>query len=381
MPSVLPGSPADDGFRMPAEWERHDRTYLVWPERCDNWRSGGKPAQAAWVRLATAIAAAEPVTVLASAGQWRNARNRLPREVQVVEASTDDAWVRDSGPTFVVDDLGGRRAVDWAFNAWGGVRGGLYFPWDRDDVLGHKIAELEGADCHQPPIVMEGGSFDVDGEGTLLTTEECLLNPNRNPDLSREDIEAVLRGMLGVRKIIWLPRGVYLDETDGHVDNLARFVAPGVVVLTWTHDQSDPQYERSAEALEVLRSTADARGRELQVALLHQPGPLHATLAEVEDLDVIEGSRPRLAGERLAGSYVNSYLGNGLVVVPVFDDRHDAAALEAYRGLLPGRKVVPVPGREILLGGGNVHCITQQVPSVRGVAVSTHRDADPYSGG
>ena len=368
MPTVLFGGPSEDGFRMPAEWEPHDGCYLVWPERPDNWRAGGKPAQAAWVRLASSIAAAEPVTVLASARQWRNARTRLPASVRVVEATTDDAWVRDSGPTFVVDDLGDRRAVDWAFNAWGGLRGGLFFPWDSDDVLGHKIAELEGADCYQPPVVMEGGSFDVDGDGTLLTTEECLLNPNRNPELSREQIEDVLRSSLGVRRIIWLPRGVYHDETDGHVDNMARFVAPGVVVLTWTHDESDPQYERSAEALEILRSSKDARGRDLQVALLHQPGPLHVTEEEVSDLDVVEGSRPRLPGERLAGSYVNCYLGNGIVVVPVFGDRHDDAALDSYRRLLPDRTVVPVPGREILLGGGNVHCVTQHVPSALGAS-------------
>ncbi|HEX2809842.1 MAG TPA: agmatine deiminase, partial [Kineosporiaceae bacterium] len=285
----------------------------------------------------------------------------------VVEATTDDAWVRDSGPTFVVDDLGGRRAVDWGFNAWGGLRGGLFFPWDSDDLLGQKIAELEGADCYQPKLVMEGGSFDTDGDGTLLTTAECLLDPNRNSDLSQDRIEARLRDHLGVEQVIWLPRGVHLDETNGHVDNLARFVGPGVVVLTWTHDTSDPQYERSAEALEILRSTRDARGRTLQVVLMHQPGPLHATADEVADLDLVEGSRPRLPGERLAGSYVNCYLGDGIVVVPVFGDRHDAPALQAYQDLLPGREVIPVPGRELLLGGGNVHCVTQQVPAARSV--------------
>lgn len=365
MPAVLPGTPREDGFHQPAEWEPHDGCYLVWPERPDNWRSGAKPAQAAWVQLVTAIAAFEPVTVLASAGQWRNARARLPRDVRVVETRTDDAWVRDTGPTFVVDGRGGRRAVDWAFNAWGGLRGGLFFPWDADDVLGHKIAELERADCYQPPVVMEGGSFDVDGEGTLLTTEECLLNPNRNPGLDRPAIETHLRDMLGVERVVWLPRGVHDDETDGHVDNMARFVAPGVVVLTWTDDRDDPQYERSAEALDVLSRTPDARGRELEVVRLHQPGPLHATADEVADLDVVAGSRPRLAGERLAGSYVNCYLANDGAVVPVFGDPADEAALEAYRRLLPSRKVVAVPGREILLGGGNVHCVTQQVPSAR----------------
>jgi agmatine deiminase len=363
MPAVLAGTPAGDGYRMPAEWEPHDGCYLVWPERPDNWRSGAKPAQAAWVRLAEAIATRERVTVLASARQWRNARSRLPAAVRVVEAATDDAWVRDSGPSFVVDGHGGRRAVDWAFNAWGGLRGGLYFPWDSDDVLGHKIAELEGADCYQPPLVMEGGSFDTDGEGTLLVTEECLLNPNRNPDLDRDQIEGYLRSHLGVERVIWLPRGVHLDETDGHVDNFARFAAPGVVVLTWTAEKSDPQYERSAEAWEILHGTTDARGRGLRVVRLHQPGPLHATAGEVADLDVVAGSRPRLAGERLAGSYVNCYLGNGVVVVPVFGDPHDEAALGTYAELLPGRRILPVPGREILLGGGNVHCVTQQVPS------------------
>jgi agmatine deiminase len=362
MPEILRSTPAADGYRMPAEWEPHDGCYLVWPERGDTWRLGGKPAQAAWGCLAEALAASEPVTVLASAGQWANARARLPGSVRVVEASTDDAWVRDSGPTFVIDGAGGRRAVDWAFNAWGGLRGGLFFPWDRDDVLGHKIAELEGADCYQPAVVMEGGSFDVDGEGTLLTTQECLLNPNRNPDLDLEQIEEVLRSHLGVTRVIWLPRGVYEDETDGHVDNFARFVGPGRVVLTWTDDRADPQYERSAEALEILRAATDAQGRELQVELLHQPGPLALTDDEAAGLDLGTGARPRRAGDRLAGSYVNSFLATSAVVVPVFDDEHDADALRAHAALFPDREVVPVPGREILLGGGNVHCITQQVP-------------------
>jgi agmatine deiminase len=282
----------------------------------------------------------------------------------VVDATTNDAWVRDSGPTFVTDGDGGLRAVDWRFNAWGGLRGGLFFPWDDDDVLGQKIAELEGADCYQPPIVMEGGSFDVDGEGTALTTSECLLNPNRNPELTQGEIERWLCEHLGLEKILWLPRGVFLDETDGHIDNLARFVAPGVVVLTWTHDTTDPQYERSAEALDVLRSGTDARGRPLEVVLLHQPGPLVIAAHEAAGIDVVPGTHRRSAGERMAGSYVNAYIGNDVVVVPVFDDPHDEAALATYAALFPGRRVVPVPGREILLGGGNVHCVTQQVPSV-----------------
>jgi agmatine deiminase len=363
MPSVQPGTPRADGFRMPAEWEPHDGCYLVWPERQDNWRLGGKPAQAAWVTLAAAIATGERVTVLVSAGQWHNARHRLPPPVRVVEMSNDDAWVRDTGPTFVVDGARRRRAVHWDFNAYGGFRGGLFFPWDADAAVGGKIAELEDADAYRPGLVMEGGSFDVDGLGTLLTTEECLLNPNRNPDLTREEIERHLADQLAVDTIVWLPRGVHLDETDGHVDNFARFAAPGVVILTWTDDTEDPQHEGSAEALDILSHAKDARGNALEIVKLHQPGPLHLTAEEAQGVDAVAGTQPRNAGDRLAGSYVNSYLGNGIAVVPVFDDPHDDAALDTYRRLLPGRRVIPVPGREILLGGGNVHCVTQQVPS------------------
>jgi agmatine deiminase len=352
-------TPRAAGFRMPAEWEPHSGCYLVWPERPDNWRLGAKPAQAAWIAVVEAIAAGDPVTVLTSYGQWPNARARLPKSVRLVETSTNDSWVRDTGPAFLVDDRGALAAVDWAFNAWGGLVSGLFFPWDADDIAGSKIAELERVPYWTSDVVLEGGSIDVDGQGTLLTTEECLLNPNRNPELSRADLEGVLSDYLAVDKVIWLPLGVVEDETDGHVDNFARFVAPGVVVLTWTDDRSDPQYARSAAALEVLEKSADARGRSFEVVKLHQPGPLFAAAEEAETLDLVEGSRPRLAGDRLAGSYVNCYLGNGIVVVPTFDDPHDEAAVQAYEKLFPDREVLQVPGREILLGGGNVHCITQ----------------------
>jgi agmatine deiminase len=362
MVHALASTPREDGFRMPAEWEPHAGCYLVWPERPDNWRLGAKPAQRAFARVAEAIAEAEPVTVLVSAAQYVNARERLPLHVRVVEMSTNDSWVRDTGPSFVVNGSGELRAVSWRFNAWGGLRGGLYFPWDADDMVGPKVSDLERVQRYLPDLVLEGGSIDVDGEGTVLTTEECLLNANRNPDLSREEIEEVLRTHLGASSIIWLPRGVHLDETDGHIDNFARFAAPGVVTLTWTDDRDDPQWEISNEALEILERAVDAEGRPLQVVKLHQPGPITITAEEAAGVDAVPGVQRRTEGERLAGSYVNSYIGNGIVVLPVFDDPHDAAAIATYEQLFPGRRIIPVPGREILLGGGNVHCITQQVP-------------------
>ena len=315
---------------MPAEWEPHAGCYLIWPERSDSWRLGAKPAQAAFARVVEAIADSEPMTVLVSTAQFSHARGRLPRHVRVVEMSTNDAWVRDTGPTFLVDARGELRAVSFRFNAWGGLRGGLYFPWDADDLVGPKVCDLERVQHYLPDLVLEGGAIDVDGEGTLLTTQECLLNANRNPDMSRDQIEESLRDHLGVETIIWLPRGVYLDETDGHVDNFCRFVAPGTVVLTWTDDVDDPQHEISREALQVLEDSRDAHGRRLEVVRLHQPGPLTMTAEESAGVDHVPGSHPRVAGHRLAGSYVNSYVGNGIVVVPVFDDPHDAAALAAY---------------------------------------------------
>lgn len=365
MVRTLESTPAADGYRMPAEWAHHSGCWLVWPERPDNWRLGGKPAQAAFTRVAAAIAETEPVTVAVSARQFDNARSELPDSVRVVEMTNDDSWMRDIGPTFVVNDAGDVRGVDWDFNAWGGLVDGLYFPWAADDAVARKVLEIEGDDRYKAPLVLEGGSIDVDGEGTVLVTEECLLSAGRNPDLTREEIEGHLRDHLGVQVVVWLPFGVYLDETNGHVDNFCRFVEPGKVMLTWTEDETDPQYERSAAALAVLESARDARGRAIEVVKIHQPGPVFITEDESRGVDSVEGTLPREAGDRLAGSYVNSYIGNDVVVLPLFDDPHDDAAVAAYTELFAPRRVVTVPGREILLGGGNVHCITQQVPSGR----------------
>jgi len=355
-------TPAADGFRMPAEFEPHDGCWMIWPERTDNWRLGAKPAQEAFAAVASAIAASEPVTMVVSDAQFENARATLPPEVRVVEVSSDDAWMRDCGPTFLVDGEGGRRGVDWRFNAWGGTEGGLYFPWDRDDRVAAKVLEIEGADRYRAPIVLEGGAIHVDGEGTVLTTEECLLNPNRNPELSKEQIERVLLDHLGTEKVVWLGAGVYEDETDGHVDNIACFARPGVVLLTWTDDEDDPQNRISRDARERLEAATDARGRPLEVVLLPSPGPLQISAEEAEGVDAGEGTQPRRAGDRMAASYVNFYLGNSRIVCPLLDPRHDDEATAILGRTFPDREVVGVPAREILLGGGNIHCITQQVP-------------------
>ncbi|TLN15424.1 agmatine deiminase, partial [bacterium] len=281
-----------------------------------------------------------------------------------IELSNNDSWIRDCGPTFVNN---GKevRAVDWDFNAWGGLVGGLYFPWDLDDLVARKVADVERVDRYKAPLVLEGGSIHVDGEGTLLTTEECLLNENRNPQLSQAEIEAYLQQYLNIEKILWLGKGIYNDETNGHVDNICCFIRPGVVALSWTDDKDDPQYEISMDAYERLRHATDARGRKLEIHKIYQPGPIYISEEESGGVDAVEGTLPRQAGDRLAGSYVNFYMVNGGAVVPVFNDPHDAAALDTLQKLMPERKVVAVYAREILLGGGNIHCITQQQPAAK----------------
>jgi agmatine deiminase len=356
-------TPAADGFHMPAEFEPHSGCWMLWPERPSNWRLGAKPAQAAFAAVATAIATGEPVTVGASRAQFVHARAMLPDAIRVVELSSDDAWMRDVGPTFVVNRRGVVRGVDWVFNAWGGINGGLYFPWDQDDLVARKVLEIEGRDRYRAPLVLEGGAIHVDGEGTLITTEECLLDPNRNAHLDRGQIEILLHEYLGVTNVIWLGKGVVDDETDGHVDNLCCFARPGEVVLTWTDNKRDPQYRVSLDAYERLSQARDAQGRRLKIHKLQQPGPLYRTQKEAHDIDVVDGAKPRPLRERLAGSYVNFYIANSTVIVPLLDPRHDRAALRTIARIFPERRVIGVQAREILLGGGNIHCITQQVPA------------------
>lgn len=358
---------------MPAEWELHAQTWMGWPVREDNWREKAVHAQRAFVEVATAISEFEPVTVCAIADQWENARSQLPPSVRVVEMSMDDAWFRDTGPTFVVrnkvetetERIREVAGIKWTFNAWGGRLGGCYDDWTHDDLIARKILDAERIPQFRNHMVLEGGSIHVDGEGTCLTTEECLLNPNRNPNLNKEEIEEQLKFYLGVQKVIWLPRGLYGDDdTNGHIDNICCFIKPGVVLLHWVDDVKDEQHERSVEAFEVLSQAKDAKGRSLTIVKIQAPAPLSFTLEEVSGL-VQKNAVVRYEGHRLAASYVNFFIANGGIIAPAFGDLvADKAAEEALRAAFPSHKVVMIQSaREILLGGGNIHCITQQQPA------------------
>lgn len=361
---ITDSTPKADGFYMPSELAPHRCTYILWPQREDNWRNNADPAQAAFKQVIETIAKYEPVIVGTNQSQYLNLVEMNIPNVQIVEISNNDSWIRDTGATFVVNNRGDMRAVDWKFNAYGGLVNGLYFPWDFDDYISPKMAAIEKVDYyHLLDFVLEGGSVHSDGEGTILTTEECLLDEGRNPSMSKEQIEEMLKEYLGAEKVLWIPQGIYMDEdTNGHVDNICQFVAPGKVVLAWEDNTDDPQHERSRKALEYLESVTDARGRKLEIVKIHVPNPVLITAEESQGVDVVEGTFPRKEGDRLPASYINYYNCNGAIILPVFNDPHDQEAIDTLQALFPDRAIEPIYARELLLGGGNIHCITQQVP-------------------
>ncbi|GAA1193782.1 agmatine deiminase [Kitasatospora gansuensis] len=329
-------------FRMPAEWTEHEACLMAWPTRADLWGETFEEAKREYSQVARAIAEFEPVTMVARPGQGEEARALCGEGVEVVELPLDDSWFRDSGPIFVLGPDGQRAGVDFRFNSWGEK----HFPWDTDDKIAARLLERLGVERIDSRMILEGGAITVDGEGTLITTEQCLLHPNRNPGMSKQEIEAELRSKLGVSTVIWLPFGGLLDtETDGHVDGVCAFVAPGKVVVQLPSDPAHPDYERMRANRAVLEAAVDARGRKLEIVDLPQSAFLE------------------VGGKHTEVGYLNFYIANGGVVVPVAGLPEDEGALAVIASALPGRKVVGVRSRVIAFGGGGVHCITQQVPS------------------
>jgi len=366
-----------EGYYMPAEFTPHQATWMLWPERTDIWRLGAKPAQSIFVRIACALAIYENVTVGVTPSQYENARNRLPDNIRVIELSYDDAWIRDTGPTFLLDSSGKLGGVDWFFNAWGGIGGietnsrwkltGSYFPWKLDDLVARKVLEIENAKRFRCPLILEGGAIHTDGKGTLLAIKDCV--KGRNPDLELQQIESILTQYLGAEKFIWLNRGLYLEENNGHIDNMCCFVDEETILLNWCDDETDPQFEISEEAYQILKNAKTMQGESFNIVKVTQPPSLVISKEENAGIDSSEYAIPRLPGDRLPASYINSYICNGAVLIPSFsssfDERptkYDADALEIYKKLFVGREVIQIPTRELLLGGGGIHCVLQQVP-------------------
>ncbi|GAB3485428.1 agmatine deiminase [Marinomonas epiphytica] len=361
MKKALISTPQQDNFYMPGEHTPQEQVWMAWPFREDNWRDQAIPAQQEFIAVANAIADSTPVTFIADPAYLRQARRDIPDSIRVIEMAYNDSWMRDIGASYLINTQGERRAVSWQFNAWGGELDGLYDNWQDDDLVAAQMANQTEDLYYQAPFILEGGSIHLDGEGTVYTTEECLLHPSRNPHLSKQQIEAFLCQYLNASKVIWLTKGLYNDETNGHVDNIMHVIRPGVVALTWCEDNTDPQYEISQHAYHILSQTQDAKGRDLEIIKLPLPGPLYVTAEEARSVQS-NGLMARQAGERLAASYANFLISNNRVIVPLLDDQTDQQALDILQNAFPEHTVVGVATRNILLGGGNIHCITQQVP-------------------
>ena len=323
-------------LRMPAEWAPHERTLMCWPARESMWQQRFAQAQADHAEIANAIAAFEPVLMAADPRHVAEARRLCGENVEVVELPLDDSWARDSGPIFVTGD-GERAGVQFGFNGWGEK----FVPYDEDARFAARVLSLLGEPRRDAThLILEGGSIAVDGEGTLITTEQCLLEEHRNPRLAREEIEAELRAQLGVERVIWLGLGlVEDDDTDGHVDNICAFVEPGKVVLQTVADEANPNYAPTQDNLRRLRDAG-------------------LDVVELPWLPYVDGEEPAVVVP-----YTNFYVCNGGLIVPVRGEETDGEALALIASLYPGREAVAVPGETLALGGGGVHCITQQVPA------------------
>lgn len=367
MSKLIKTLPAKDGFLMPAEFAEHEATWIIWPERPDNWRNDAAPAHKAFAELANKMVAFEPVFMAVSKAQLSTAKKHLDAKVKIVEMENDDSWVRDCGPTVVVNQKTKEvRGVSWIFNAWGGEVDGLYFPWDKDQEVARLVCETMELDYYQADFVLEGGSIHTDGKGTLFVTEACLLSKGRNPHLSKQQIEQKLEDYLGIKKVIWLKHGIYLDETNEHVDNIMQISENGTILLHWTDDVEDPQYAYSKAAYDLLTTETNALGEKLKVTKIPAPDPLiYITDEESKGVLPVDGTFPRKAGDRMAASYLNHYIGNKAVYIPKFHGKNDDAAAKIIQAAYPSRKVVQIDlAREIILGGGNIHCITQQIPKI-----------------
>jgi agmatine deiminase len=334
--------------RQPAEWERHRNCWLAWPGHGHLWQAHLGAAQAEWTALCVAIAedGGEALDLLvpdaAAEEAARKALAPVLAQARFHRVPVGDIWLRDTAPIFVQAAAGGLQAACFRFNGWGGK-----YVLPDDDQVAMRVAALSGLPCREQGWILEGGSVEGDGEGTLLSTRQCLLNPNRNPGMDQAQIEAALKEGLGAEKVLWLENGLLNDHTDGHIDTLARFVAPGVVVCMEAQDPADPNAATLDHIADDLAAMSDARGRKLQVRRVPSPGMV---------LDE--------EGELLPASFVNFYIGNHSVVVPTYGTPFDEAAVAALAPLFPGRRVVGRSARAILSGGGAFHCITQQQPEV-----------------
>ena len=332
--------PRDLGLFMPGEWEKHTCCWMAWPARVDLWPNI-EATKKAYADVANTIAEFEPVNLLVLPSMLDDARAYLSKNVEIIEMSIDDSWTRDSGPNFLINDSGLLAGSTWEFNAWGDK----FRPYDQDALMGSRILDWVGVDEYTSTMIAEGGGITVDGEGTVITTESCFPNKNRNPHLTKKEIESELCRTLGASKVIWIPGDPNETGTDGHIDGIAAFIEPGRILVEISPDSSDPHYRVGQNNVKALKNIKDAKGRTLEIDFIYEG-----------DYSVLEFDECR--------SYINSYLANGAVIVPGYNHERDLLAVETYQKIYPDREVVQIQISDIAIGGGGIHCITQQQPNI-----------------
>jgi agmatine deiminase len=336
---------------MPAEWQRHTATWLTWPKDPETWPDRVPQVEEIYLQMMAALAPNETVNLLVDDAETEaavRARCVFPgsENIRYQQIPTVDSWIRDYGPNFLINDKGELAYNDWIFNSWGNK----YEELKRDDAIPMRLESLLQLPRFTPGIVLEGGSIEVNGAGCILTTEQCLLNPNRNPQLTRAEIEQFLKSYLGVEKVLWLGEGIVGDDTDGHIDDIARFVAPDVIVCAVEEDPKDADYELLQDNLKRLRSMTNADGRPFDIVTLPMPGVVGGANTDNRNLD------------RLPASYANFYIANNVVLAPVFGHANDARAVETLQRVFPNRRVVGINCEPLVWGMGTIHCVTQQQP-------------------
>lgn len=346
-------TPASLGFRMPAEWHPHHSTWLTWPKDPETWPDRVPQVEEIYLEMIRALTPHEIVNLLVDDEQTEHAiRERITKttaaQIRFRHIQTVDSWIRDYGPNFLVGPNNAGAFNDWIFNAWGNK----YEELKKDNTVPQRLEPLLELKRFSPGIVMEGGSIEVNGAGCVLTTEQCLLNTNRNPHLSREEIEQYLKDFLGVTKVLWLSEGIVGDDTDGHIDDIARFVTPNTIVTAIEDDPEDANHEILQDNLARLRSMTDAAGNPFEIVTLPMPGVVGGTSTGTRDLD------------RLPASYANFYIANNVVLAPVFGHENDLRAVETLQNVFPTRRVVPINCEPLVWGMGTIHCVTQQQPAL-----------------
>ncbi len=343
--------PAELGYFMPAEWHRHAATWLAWPKDPETWPNRVPLVEAIFMQMMAALAPNETVNLLVDdeeAEKRVRARCIFPgaENIRFHQIETVDSWMRDYGPNFLINSTGEVAYNDWLFNAWGNK----YEELKKDNLIPARLEHLLRLTRFEPGIVLEGGSIEVNGAGVVMTTEQCLLNPNRNPKLDRVQIEQYLRGFLGVEKVLWLGEGIAGDDTDGHVDDIARFVSATTIVCAIEEDPADANYQVLQDNFQRLQHLTDARGRNFDIVTLPLPGAIGGVSNGRRELD------------RLPASYANFYIANGVVLAPIFGHENDRRALDTLQRLFPGRQVLGINCEPLVWGMGTIHCVTQQEP-------------------